>query len=255
MTKELLSQKNVLVTGAAQGIGHAIAVRCAQEGATVLLADLHMESVDKAAADLRSQGHSATGHPVDVSSAASMTKLGHEVGELDIVIANAGIQAFASAETLQEETWDKTLSVNALGVLLTLQLASRNLTDQGTAVVISSIQGRLPNPMSADYAASKAASLSLMKSFAASLAPRGIRVNAVAPGRIDTPLADFANEELGKLTRKDPRDLLTTRLKSNPLGRMGTPEEVAAAALFLASEESSYITGTTLDVCGGDVML
>lgn len=246
--------KKVLVTGAAQGIGFSVASRCAIEGAQVVLADVNATRMEGAATELRDQGWDVVGECVDVASPSSMDALSKKLGPLDVVVANAGIQAFAPAESLQQESWARTFSVNAQGTFLTLQLASSQLVDRGTAVVISSIQAGLPNPMSSDYAASKAAALSTMRSFAAALATRGIRVNAVAPGRIDTALAELANEELGKLTQKDPQEMLAARLKSNPLGRMGTADEVAAAVAFLASDESSYITGTTLDVCGGDVM-
>ncbi|MDQ0381189.1 SDR family NAD(P)-dependent oxidoreductase [Amycolatopsis thermophila] len=146
------------------------------------------------------------------------------------------------------------LAVNARGTLLTLQLAARCLRDSGAAVAVASIQALLPNPLSADYAASKAAVLSLTRSFAAELAPRGIRVNAVAPGRIDTALSDYGSAEVGRLTGQDAGETLARRLATNPLGRIGRADEVAAAVAFLASDDASYITGECLNVCGGDVM-
>ena len=136
-----------------------------------------------------------------------------------------------------------------------MQLAARILNDGGSIVTVASIQAHLPNVFSVDYAASKAAVLSLTRSFAVELAPRGIRVNAVAPGRIDTELSDYASREVGRLTGASPEDTLQRRVAANPLGRSGSPLEVAAAVDFLASPEASYITGECLNVCGGDVMM
>ena len=121
-------------------------------------------------------------------------------------------------------------------------------------MTIASIQALLPNRLSAHYAASKAAALSLTRSFAVELAPRGIRVNAVAPGRIDTGLSDFGSAEVGRITGEDADQVLQQRLALNPLQRIGRPEEVAPVVAFLASEEASYITGECINVCGGDVM-
>jgi NAD(P)-dependent dehydrogenase (short-subunit alcohol dehydrogenase family) len=181
--------------------------------------------------------------------------VGTRAGRLDVVVANAGIQTFAPAVELSSSDWDRVLAVNARGTLLTLQLAARCLASGGAVVTMASIMGRLPNPLSVHYAASKAAVLSVTKSFAAELAPRGIRVNAVAPGRIDTPLSDYANVELGRITGQDAEEALRRRVATNPLGRTGRPEEVAAAVAFLASDDASYITGECVNVCGGDVMV
>ena len=135
------------------------------------------------------------------------------------VVANAGIQGFAKASEVAVDAWDRVFAVNARGTLLTLQLAARILNDGGAVVTVASIQAHLPNVLSVDYAASKAAVLSLTRSFAAELAPRGIRVNAVAPGRIDTELSDYASREVGRLTGASPEETLQRRLAANPLGR------------------------------------
>jgi len=185
-----------------------------------------------------------------------MTAAGHQlVGGVDVVVANAGIQGFAKASEVAVDAWDRVFAVNARGTLLTLQLAARILNDGGAVVTVASIQAHLPNVLSVDYAASKAAVLSLTRSFAAELAPRGIRVNAVAPGRIDTELSDYASREVGRLTGASPEEPLQRRLAANPLGGAGSCAEVAAAVDFLASSEASYITGECLNVCGGDVMM
>lgn len=243
--------KRALVTGGGRGIGRAIAERLAAEDADVLVADVDDVQAETLAAQLRDKGHGAEALHLDVGDPASFADVDRR---LDIVVANAGIQTFAPATELTVADWDRVLDINARGTLLTLQLAARCLGEGGAVVTVASIQALLPNALSANYAASKAAVLSLTKSFAAELAPRGIRVNAVAPGRIDTALSDFGSAEVGRITGQDAVETLERRLATNPLGRIGRPEEVAAAVAFLASDDASYITGECVKVCGGDVM-
>jgi NAD(P)-dependent dehydrogenase (short-subunit alcohol dehydrogenase family) len=250
MTAPRFSGKRALVTGAARGIGRAIAERLITDGAEVILADLD-DVETKAVA--RAIGAAETLH-LDVSDPSIVANAATAVGELDIVVANAGIQTFAPASELDTADWDRVLDVNARGTLLTLQLAAHTLKPNGVAVAIASIQALLPNTLSAHYAASKAAVLSLTRSFAAELAPRGIRVNAVAPGRIDTALSDLGSSEVGRITGEDAAEVLEQRLAANPLNRIGRPHEVASVVAFLASDDASYITGECINVCGGDVM-
>jgi NAD(P)-dependent dehydrogenase (short-subunit alcohol dehydrogenase family) len=243
--------KRVLVTGGGRGIGRAIVERFAAEEAEVVLADIDLALAESVVELLRYKGFSVEARALDVGDPAAFDALDER---LDVVVANAGIQTFAPAGTLTVADWDRVLDINARGVLLTLQLAARCLREGGAAVSVASIQALLPNALSANYAASKAAVLSLTRSFAAELAPRGIRVNAVAPGRIDTPLSDFGSEEVGRITGQPAAETLERRLSTNPLGRIGRPDEVAAAVAFLASDDASYITGECVKVCGGDVM-
>jgi NAD(P)-dependent dehydrogenase (short-subunit alcohol dehydrogenase family) len=247
-----LTGKRALVTGGGRGIGRAIVDRLRAEGARVVVADLDP-------APPREGGAAASGDGVetmrlDVADPATMRDARQTIGALDVVIANAGIQTFSPSAQLLIEDWDRVLDVNARGALLTLQLAAHCLTDGGAVVTVASIQALLPNPMSAHYAASKAAVLSLTKSFAAELAPRGIRVNAVAPGRIDTELSEFGAAEIGRITGTPADRILRERVATNPMQRTGLPSEVAAAVAFLCSEDASYITGECINVCGGDVM-
>ncbi|MEU4673045.1 SDR family NAD(P)-dependent oxidoreductase [Amycolatopsis sp. NPDC023774] len=244
--------KRALVTGGARGIGRAIVERLAAEEAEVVVADVDLGQAQSVADTLREKGCVAEARALDVADPSSFAALGDR---LNVVIANAGIQTFAPASELTVADWDRVLDVNARGALLTLQLASRCLGGGGAVVAVASIQALLPNALSANYAASKAAVLSLTKSFAAELAPRGIRVNAVAPGRIDTALSDFGSEQVGRITGQDAAEALERRLSTNPLGRIGRPDEVAATVAFLASGDASYITGECVNVCGGDVMV
>lgn len=247
--------KRALVTGAGRGIGRAIAERLAAERAEVVIADNDYDKAEETAAALKDEGWAAAALRLDVADPSMVQAAGDVLGRLDVVVANAGIQTFAHASELRLDDWERVLGVNARGVLLTLQLAAHCLGPGGSVVTIASIQAFLPNPLSANYAASKAAVLSLTKSFAAELAPRGIRVNAVAPGRIGTRLSDYASAEVGRLTGQDAGETIKRRAAANPLGRIGRPDEVAAAVAFLASADASYITGECLNVCGGDVML
>jgi NAD(P)-dependent dehydrogenase (short-subunit alcohol dehydrogenase family) len=237
--------KRALVTGGGRGIGRAVVERLAAEGAAVVVADIDAE---RAARTADVVGGAAL--PLDVTDPAMVESV---TDRFDVVVANAGIQTFAPAAELSVADWDRVLDVNARGTLLTLQLAARCVDPGGAVVTIASIQGLLPNPLSANYAASKAAVLSLTKSFAAALAP--IRVNAVAPGRIDTDLSDYGSAEVGRLTGRDAEETLQQRIATNPLGRIGRPEEIASVVAFLASDDASYVTGECVHVCGGDVMV
>jgi NAD(P)-dependent dehydrogenase (short-subunit alcohol dehydrogenase family) len=171
------------------------------------------------------------------------------------LVCNAGVQTFAGALDVVTDDWDRVLAINARGTFLGLQEAGRVMPDGAAIVSIASIQGRLAAPNYAHYAASKAAILSLTKSFAMVLAPRRIRVNSVAPGIIETPLWDEADRQLSRLQQAEPGVARAQRIAAVPLGRAGRPEDVAAAVSFLLSDDASYITGECIHVCGGDVML
>jgi NAD(P)-dependent dehydrogenase (short-subunit alcohol dehydrogenase family) len=250
MTAQRFTGKRVLVTGGARGIGRAVVERFTGEGAYVFVADID-DTEAKAAAEATG---AAEALQLDVSDPSSVAAAVSGLGALDVVVANAGVQSFAPCATMGVEHWDRVLDVNARGTMLTLQLAAQLTRPGGSAVAIASIQALLPNPLSAHYAASKAAVLSLTRSFAAELAPQGIRVNAVAPGRIDTALSDLGSTEVGRITGQDAGHVLAARIATNPMRRIGHAAEVAAVVAFLASDDASYVTGECVNVCGGDVM-
>jgi len=253
-----------VVTGAAQGIGAGVADRLVADGARVLVADLNLELAQETAARL---GENAVAFRLDVADRASVDAIPAAAQEafgapMDLLVCNAGIQTWTNAVDVTTEEWDAILDVNARGILYCLQMASRAMPQAtpGSAaapavVAMASIQGRLAGPFYPHYSASKAAVLSLVKSFAVALAPQGIRVNAVAPGIVDTPLWDRADAALSALKGQDAGEARVARIAAVPLQRPGNPADMAAATSFLLSPDASYITGECIHVCGGDVML
>jgi NAD(P)-dependent dehydrogenase (short-subunit alcohol dehydrogenase family) len=249
-----------VVTGGAQGVGAGIAARLARDGARVVIADRNDDQAAATAEQITAAGGVARAVHLDVADPASARLLGEAAEDVfgapfRFLVANAGVQTFQHAVDVSVEEWDRVLEVNARGTLLCLQEGARVMPDGGSIVAISSIQGRIGGPYYPHYSASKAAVISLVKSFALALAPRRIRVNSVAPGIIATPLWDEADARLSALTGREPGAARAARIASVPLGRAGTPDDVAGATAFLLSEDASYITGECVHVCGGDVML
>lgn len=255
-----LEERVAVVTGAAGGIGAAIAEALATAGARVMIADRALEPARELAHSFRERGFAAAATGVDVANAESVNQLPDSCraalgASPDIVVANAGIQTFAATGALPVEEWDQVLEVNARGTYLTLEMAYHAVPDGGAIVTIASLLGRTVSVHSPHYAASKAAVLSLTRTFAVALAPRGVRVNAVAPGMIDTDLWARADAAATRLRGTASGEAREQRIASVPLRRAGTPQDVADAVLFLASPRASYITGETIHVCGGDLML
>ena len=252
-----LEGKVAVVTGAAQGIGRAIALRLAREGAAVLVNDLDQAGSDAVATDISRTGRSIS-IDGDVSRQETWDRIVgaavKELGRLDVLVNNAGIIAPIPWGTITAGDWDRTIAVNARSVLLGIQAASAVMEAGACIVNMSSIAGRGAPTLSPPYAASKAAVISLTISAARTLAPRGIRVNAVCPGVIDTALNWGLDEILGQQGQGlPPGEFLRRRVETVPLGRIGTPEDVAAAVAFLAGPDASYITGQSLNVDGGMV--
>ena len=236
-----LKDKVALVTGAAQGIGLACAQACAREGARVVMADVNEEKGGKAAADL----HAAFAR-CDVSRkadvVAAVARAVSEFGRLDILVANAGIVHAAEFLDLEEADFDRVLAVNLKGIFLAGQAAARQMVKQGgggAIVNMSSVNAVMAIPNQVPYVVSKGGINQLTKVMALSLAPHRIRVNGIGPGTILTELAKTA-----VLGNKEAERKILSR---TPLGRMGEPIEVANVAVFLASDEASYLTGRRRD--------
>jgi NAD(P)-dependent dehydrogenase (short-subunit alcohol dehydrogenase family) len=245
----LLQDRVAVVTGASMGIGEAIAWAFAREGARVVINSRSRERAERVATALSLEGREAMAVEADVSRRSDAQRLVQETkdrwGRLDIMVNNAGVSMIAPSENLSEEDWRRTLDINITGAFFCAQAAARAMIPQrrGVIINISSILGETGLPKRAAYCASKHALNGLTKVLAAEWAPYGIRVVGIAPGYIRTPM-DVRDTGTGDYTEAD----IESR---TPLGRYGTPEEVARAAVFLASDNASYITGVTLLVDGG----
>lgn len=246
-----LEGKRAIVTGSAAGIGAAIAGRFAAEGAKVMIADRNAGGADAMAARLREAGHEARPVEVDVSSSRSAQAMVEACvaafGGLDILVNNAGIvhREDSQIETTSEEAWDATLAVNLKGVFLCSKFAvpAMEASGGGAIVNIASIVGLMGSyPAQIAYTASKGGVIALSRETAVGLARRGIRVNAICPGLTATEMA-------AGLVQDD--EAFALRRLHIPMGRMGAPDEIAATAVFLASDDASYITGQAFPVDGG----
>lgn len=236
-----LEGKTALVTGGGSGIGLAIARRFAAEGARVFITGRNGERLARAADGI---GERAEAIAADVTSGADLDRLFEAVraraGRLDILVTSSGVAEFANLEDTSEEHFDKTFDLNVRGMFFTVQRALALMGEGGAIVLVGSIAGGMANPGYGTYSATKAAVRSYARSWTHELAPRGIRVNVLSPGPTDTPMFDGVSDEL--------RAAMSARI---PFGRLGEPDEVAAAALFLASEESRFVGGAELVVDGG----
>ena len=244
-----LDGKKALVTGAARGIGRAIAEKLAAEGADVVACDLNRDWLAETEQAVKALGRKVLTLATDVSQATSVQQTVDEAlkafGRLDILINNAGITRDGFLVRMSEEDWDQVLAVNLKGTFLFTKAVSRGMMKQkfGVIVNLASIIGLIGNAGQCNYAASKAGVIALTKSAARELASRNIRINAVAPGFIET-----------KMTAALPEAVRAKMLEAIPMARFGLPDDVANVVLFLASPASAYMTGQVLSISGGMVM-
>ena len=247
MTKPL-ENKIALVTGAARGIGQAIALQLAADGADLALCDVKAEWLEDTAAKVKALGRRAEGYAMDVANAAAVgeavAKVLADFGRIDVLVNNAGITRDTLLMRMSEEDWDAVLDINLKGAFLVTKAVVKPMMKQrsGAIVNIASVVGIMGNPGQANYTASKAGLIALTKTTAKELGSRNVRVNAVAPGFIRTAMTDKLAEPVKE-----------AMLKMVPLGRLGEPEDVAKAVAFLASDAAAYVNGQTLAVCGGMV--
>ena len=246
----MLAGKVALVTGASRGIGKAIACKLAREGAKVIINyNGSKEKADAVKSEIEAAGGQAEVYQCDVSDYTAcetfIQTVIKEEGSLDILVNNAGITKDGLLMKMSEEDFDKVLDTNLKGAFNTIRFASRQMLRQkgGRIINMSSVVGVSGNAGQANYAASKAGVIGLTKAAARELASRGITVNAIAPGFIETDMTDVLSDKVKEASEAQI-----------PLGHFGKPEDVAAAAAFLASEEARYITGQVLHVDGGMVM-
>ena len=243
-----LAGKVAVITGGSSGIGLATAKRFVDEGAYVFITGRRQSELEAAVSQI---GQSVTGVQSDVSRMADLDKLYATVkeqkGKLDIVFANAGTGAFAPLGQISEEHFDKQFDVNVKGTLFTVQKALPLLQPGGSIVLTASTTSATGSPAFSVYSATKAAIRSFARTWSVDLKDRKIRVNAISPGVIPTP---GYNTSLG-MTQEQVDQLVASSLANIPLGRPGTADEIAKAVLFLASDDSSYVTGIELFVDGG----
>jgi NAD(P)-dependent dehydrogenase (short-subunit alcohol dehydrogenase family) len=235
------------ITGGALGIGRATALLFAEEGATVALGDVQLEAAQEVAREITRRGGRAIAIGLDVGDAAQVQafvdRVAGELGRLDVMFANAGIAHSAPFLEHPEAQWQRVLRVNLTGVFLCCQAAARQMVRQGGGgriITTASINGFRGVENLVGYNAAKAGVIELTRTMAVELATHRIAVNAIAPAQIDT-----------RLTRSLPEPARRRRVERIPMGRFGEPEEVARVALFLASDDASYVTGHTLAVDGG----
>ena len=244
-----LSGRVALVTGASQGIGRACALRLAKSGATVAVAARNKEKLDEVVAEIVAAGGQAAAFVLDVADEEQIKVAFKAViaqfGKIDILVNNAGITRDQLVMRMKRADWDAVLHTNLTSAYLCTQQVTSSMLKQrwGRIINITSVFGQMGQAGQANYAASKAGLIGLTMAIARELASRSITCNAVAPGFIDTPMTEVLSAELKE-----------GALKTIPLGRTGTPEEVAHAVAFLASEEAGYITGHVLAVNGGLLM-
>ncbi len=242
-----LTGKVAVVTGSGRGIGKAIAVKLAEAGASIVINDVGDSApAEQTVAEIKKMNRQSMAVMADVSSSADVARLVDSAittyGKVDILVNNAGITRDQLAMRMTDEDWDKVLTINLKSVFLCTRAVLRPMLKQhsGRIVSISSIVGIIGNPGQANYASAKAGIIGFTKTIAKEVASRGITVNAVAPGFIDTPM-----------TQALPEERRQTLMNSIPLGYLGTPRDVAEAVAFLASEEARYITGQVITVDGG----
>jgi len=241
--------KVVLVTGAAQGIGKATAVKFAEEGAKVVAIDVKLEAMHEVSSEINEIGAELLTYEVNVVNREQIQAMVSDVvakwGKIDVLVNNAGITADSQLVKMEEEAFDKVIAVNLKGVYNCTQIVVPVMVENGGGVILnaSSVVGLYGNFGQTNYAATKFGVIGMTKTWAKELGKKGIRVNAVAPGFIGTPMV-----------AKMPDKVIDMMKGKSPLNRLGTPEDIANAYAFLASEDAGFITGAILSVDGGVVL-
>ncbi len=244
-----LEGKISIITGAAQGIGLATALKFAREGATVIVCDVKQAAVDAAVQQCQAEGATAVGFVMDVTQRemvdAVVAQVKDRFGRIDVLVNNAGITQDARLQKMTLEQFDKVIDIARRGVYHCAQAVADTMTAQGSGVILnaSSVVGIYGNFGQTNYAASKFGVIGFTKTWSRELGPKGIRVNAVAPGFVETPILATI-----------PDKVLQQMREQVPLHRLGKPEEIANVYAFLASDEASYINGAVIEVSGGMVV-
>jgi len=243
-----ITGKTALVTGASGGIGGAIARALHASGATVVLSGTRQDALDKLKSELGARAHAVTCNLADAASVEALPKAAETAAgaPIDILVNNAGVTRDNLFLRMKDEEWDQVIAVDLTAAFRLSRAVLRGMMRKrwGRIISITSVVGTVGNPGQGNYAAAKAGLVGMTKSLAAEIASRNVTVNCVAPGFVSTPMTDALSE--------DQRKALFERI---PVGRFGAPEDIAAAVVFLASEEAGYVTGQTLHVNGGMAMI
>jgi acetoin reductase-like protein len=246
--------KVAMVTGAGQGIGRAIASRLARDGFAVAIVDINAVALNEVKNEIESQGGQALILPADLARLEDVeTAVSRSVewGQLSVLVNNAGRVLITPFLEITEQEWDAIMTLDLKTVFFAMQFAVKHMQEGGRIVNLSSISGRSGRSDQAHYAAAKCAVISLTQSAALSFASRGITVNAVCPGVVDTPMTTAIHEVRARTLGITPEESLAGMVAKIPLGRLEKTEDVAGAVSFLCSPDAAYITGQSLNVCGG----
>ena len=246
--------KVAIITGAAQGIGKAIACRLAKDGFAVAIVDINANALDEVKKEVESQGNEALALQADLTKLKDIQTVvtrSAEWGQLSVLVNNAGRVLITPFLEITEAEWDAIMTLDLKAVFFTMQFAAKHMQEGGRIVNLSSISGRSGRPDQAHYAAAKCAVISLTQSAALSFASRGITVNAVCPGVVDTPMTAGIHEIRANALGITPEESLARMVAKIPLGRLEKTDDVAGVVSFLCSADAAYITGQSLNVCGG----
>ena len=268
--EQRLGEKIAIVTGAGQGIGKAVALRLAKEGANVVVADINMQTAEQTAEEIRTLNRRALPYAINVTNVTEIqpivARAVAEFGRIDILVNAAGVAQTGLFLDLTEQQWDRVVDTNLKGTTFCIQAVGRQMIRQvpeevkaaghadrsyGKIVNFSSISGRHGRAAQVPYAASKAAIISITQSAALAFAQYNINVNAVCPGVIPTPMWEQIDRDRGRISGLAPGESIKSFIERTPLKRAGSVEDVAGVVAFLCSPDSDYMTGQTLNVDGG----
>jgi len=254
MNQETSSLKVAIVTGAAQGIGKAVARRLARDGFAIAIVDINADALDGVKKEIEGEGGQALALKADLTKIEDVQNViirAAEWGDLTVLVNNAGRVIINPFLEITEKEWDAIMTLNLKTVFFATQFAVKHMQSGGRIVNLSSISGRSGRSDQAHYAAAKCAVISLTQSAALAFASQGITVNAVCPGVVDTPMTNSIHKVRAVTLGITPQESLARMVAKIPLGRLETPDDVASAISFLCSRDASYITGQSLNVDGG----